>query len=105
MYDDKPSEKPNRVPSDALETICDFVAERVFEASTTIAHVIEASLMLPNDESDRKNLENTNVVDGLFAITRGLEHVATTLDGLFAIARGLDHVAEALEQFNPKEKK
>jgi hypothetical protein len=71
--------------SNALETIGDAIAGGIDETGEKIAEAIKATLISPN-EADR-NLEAANVVDGLFAI-----------------ARGLHHVADALERFNPKEK-
>lgn len=45
-----------------------------------IAEALRTALISPN-EADR-NMEPANIVDGLFAIPRALEHVATATDRL-----------------------
>tara|TARA_Y100000310_G_C20203616_1_gene588057 strand:+ start:62 stop:310 length:249 start_codon:yes stop_codon:yes gene_type:complete len=47
---------------------------------STIADALLAALISPN-ETDR-NLEDANVVDGLFAISRGLNRIASAIDRL-----------------------
>ncbi len=48
--------------------------------NNAIADALDRNLTSPN-EADR-NLESANVVDGLFAIARGLRHVANALEKL-----------------------
>lgn len=50
------------------------------EALEAIARAIWGTLESPN-EADR-NLENANVVDGLFSISRAIHHVARAIEGV-----------------------
>ena len=75
--------------------------------SQDIADVIRSCFISPN-EMDR-NFENANVVDGLFAIARGLQSIATAIDSgngtahplmgerFGGISDALDNIARALE--------
>jgi hypothetical protein len=65
----------------ALENLGHAIAESADDTSKKITHAIESALISPN-EMDR-NLKAANMVDGLFAIARGLDHIATALKDLY----------------------
>ena len=60
-------------------------ATRAAEMADRLASVLWDTLQSPN-EADR-NGENANVVDGLFAIARGLHHVARATERANGLGR------------------
>jgi hypothetical protein len=83
------------------------------EPLTRLAKALADALFSPN-ELDR-NMEPANVVDGLFAIARALNRVATAIDNVRTdhplqgetfdgISEGLGHIAEAIDDLTKRAK-
>lgn len=62
----------------AVEDAGGWIASGVEAAGENIARAITGTLISPNETDS--NLEPANVVDGLYAVARGLQHIAEALE-------------------------